>query len=129
MNDRTVTITTGDHGQVTVIDPLWCIVDHSDPLAYRADIAHVGADHHLSVHAPDRSRELLSLSITQFPYSSAPRLRDPHIAVTLSSDYDPSFPCTAEDVERLAVDLLDAAGWVRRVGRRLTIEAHLESGR
>lgn len=45
MHDRTVTLSTIDHGDVTLPEPSWC-VGHADhrPGARRADILHRGPD-------------------------------------------------------------------------------------
>jgi len=125
MTERIITVDTRDRGPVTLPEPLWCVTDHTEPLAQRAEIHHIGAEHQVMVRSADRPRELLSMRLEQYPFVQSADLRRAHVNVTLSSDYDPSFPCGSDDLDRLTADLLEAAGWVRRVGRRLTIESRL----
>ena len=119
--DRTVTVATNDHGPVTIPEPAWCAGRH--PAGYlRAEIAHEGPQISVMVGTDRGPRAALYLSLWQdpFPTPACAHSDAVHAAVRLidgdTYDYD------APALERLAVDLLEAAGKVRRMARRLAVE-------
>lgn len=79
---RTVVVHTGDHGDVTIPEPFWCLGNHAAE-AYRVDIEHQGEEIPFVIdtacHGPV---ELLKLSLFQRPFNpDSPR--KPMVAVVL----------------------------------------------
>lgn len=63
--ERTVTLPTHDHGDVTLPEPSWC-VGHPNPRAqYRTDLTHYGPEHRLTFNG----HELFRLMLAQAPLS------------------------------------------------------------
>ena len=118
---KTVTIATTDHGPVTIPEPAWCTGRHPGGHP-RAEIAHEGPQISVTVATEHGPRAALYLSLWQdpFPTPVCTHSDDVHVAVQLidgdTYDYD------APALEGLAVDLLEAAGKVRRMARRLAVE-------
>ncbi|WUR84492.1 hypothetical protein OG967_39835 [Streptomyces phaeochromogenes] len=84
MPDRTVTLPTRDHGDVTLDEPTWC-AGHADhrPDNYRADILHQGPDVTLTF----RGHHVADAALAQSPFAgdSSPGLggRTPGVSVSL----------------------------------------------
>jgi hypothetical protein len=65
---RTVTLSTSDHGAVTLPEPSWCAGhSHHDPETLRVDLVHAGP----AVDCNHLGRELFSAEIVQSPYSES----------------------------------------------------------
>lgn len=65
-SNRTVTLATEDHGDVTLPEPSWCAGHtHHDPQSVRADLIHSGPEVQLNF----RYDTLLSASLVQSPYA------------------------------------------------------------
>ncbi|MDX2839502.1 hypothetical protein PV377_11015, partial [Streptomyces ipomoeae] len=64
---RTITLTTIDHGDVTLTCPTWC-AGHADhrPDTYRADILHKGPDVALHFHGA----EIIAAGLAQSPFAT-----------------------------------------------------------
>lgn len=64
--ERTVTLPTEDHGDVTIPEPSWCR-GHADhrPDSYRTDLTHYGLQHRLTFNGS----ELFRLTLAQAPYA------------------------------------------------------------
>lgn len=86
--DGTVTLTTLDHGEITIPEPAWCTGHDGEQIVHRADVTHVGATvtgeyqgvEFLPVRlawAPfaERQAELLA-DVDEFPGMDAGELRD-----------------------------------------------------
>ncbi|WP_149552911.1 DUF6907 domain-containing protein [Streptomyces marokkonensis] len=85
MTARTVTVWTGDHGDVTIPEPFWCLGDH-EPEGYREDVEHRGEDVVLTVPTPCHGETKLStLTLVQRPFS--PTDRDVKVTVELDGDW------------------------------------------
>ena len=66
---RTVTVHTGDHGDVHMIEPFWCAGDHPAE-GYREDIEHRSEDVVLTVPTPCcGEQKLTTLTLVQRPFS------------------------------------------------------------
>ncbi|MFF3891776.1 DUF6907 domain-containing protein [Streptomyces sp. NPDC001812] len=76
---RTVTLTTADHGPVTLPEPSWCIGHpHHDPDTVRADLAHTGEDIILKF----RGRPIASACLDQAPHADVAS-REVRVSVSL----------------------------------------------
>ncbi|WP_406489004.1 DUF6907 domain-containing protein [Streptomyces phaeochromogenes] len=84
MTERTVTLPTRDHGDVTLPCPSWC-AGHADhrPYNYRADILHQGPDVTLTF----RGHHIADASLVQSPFTETdvPELssRTPGVSVSI----------------------------------------------
>jgi hypothetical protein len=65
---RTITIPTLDHGPVTLPEPFWCAAEHLVD-GYRADIAHEGEEHPLTVDAMDGQVQVATAFLYQRPFA------------------------------------------------------------
>ncbi|MFG2637135.1 DUF6907 domain-containing protein [Streptomyces sp. NPDC048362] len=84
MSDRTVTVFTADHGDVTMPEPLWCLGDHPAE-GYREDVEHRGEDIVLTVPTPCHGEvQLTTLTLVQRPFSPT----DPHVRMSVDLDGD-----------------------------------------
>lgn len=64
---RTVTLSTGDHGDVTLPEPSWCAGHvHHDPETLRVDLIHAGP----TVDCTHLGVTLFSAELVQSPYAS-----------------------------------------------------------
>ncbi|HEY5834649.1 DUF6907 domain-containing protein [Streptomyces sp.] len=127
MTDHTVTIVTADHGPVTIPCPQWCTqATHVDGGA-RSDIHHTGPDILITAGSHRGPRELLTMTLTQWPYGLNAPGTDVHVAVHLADGKHAEYDTVG--LETLVADLLEAAGRVRLMARRLGIENRPENGR
>jgi hypothetical protein len=122
MTERTVTIDTSDHGAVTIPEPAWCTgTGHPDGVE-RDTIAHTGPSVDVMVATGRGPRRLLELLLWCDAY---PAPDWPHgdavyvVAQLLDGDH---FGYDVAGLEGLAADLLEAAGRVRSMARRLAAE-------
>lgn len=115
MTNRTVTLPTIDHGEVTLVCPPWC-AGHADhrPDTHRADIIHNGPDISLAFHGVD----LFTACLVQSPYatSSDPALGGPTPGVSVSP---PNRTLTPVDLYSLAAALDGYADRLRGLADRL----------
>lgn len=121
MPDRTVTVVTTDHGPVMIPEPAWCAGAH--PAGYlRSEIAHEGPTISVMAATERGPRPMVFLSLWQdpFPTPACRHSDDVYVAVHLidGDTYDYDVP----GLEGLATDLMEAAGKVRRMARRLAAE-------
>ncbi|MCX5338117.1 hypothetical protein [Streptomyces sp. NBC_00140] len=66
---RTVTVSTLDHGPVTLPEPFWCVGFHP-PGGYKADIAHYGQEIALTAETSCHGEvRVLAASLYQGPFS------------------------------------------------------------
>ncbi|MBE8471056.1 DUF6907 domain-containing protein [Streptomyces justiciae] len=107
---RTVTLTTIDHGTVTLPEPDWCAGHPDTRASYKVDISHDGPEHTI---APG-GREMFKALLTQAPYSSQDRAIGLYIEVA-----NLTGTCTPDEVEELADDLIAAAVRLRELGLEL----------
>ena len=121
---KTITINTSDHGPVTIPEPAWCTGEHPN-VANRSDIHHSSAEQVVAVGTPRGAYPLLTMALTQWPYGLSAPGNGVYVSVHLA-DGDPEYDSAS--LEGLAADLLEAAGKVRRMARRLTVEVR-EDGR
>lgn len=121
-----ITVHTGDHGPVTIPEPAWCIGTHME-VAYRSDITHIGPDAKVTVGTSQGPRELLTMFLTQSPYTILAPGSDVYVGVHLADGEHYSYGVNG--LEQLAEDLVKAAGRVRLMARRLHAEDRPETGR
>lgn len=115
---RTVTVQTDDHGPVAIPEPAWCTgAGHDQPHSKRSDICHLGPEISVPVRSARGPRDVLTLQLTLWPYSLVSNAV--HVAVHLV-DSDPEYDSAGLDA--LAEDLVQAAGHVRAMARRLAVE-------
>lgn len=121
MTDHTVTIDTSDYGPVTIPEPSWCTGEHHADGISRADIAHTGPTINVTVGTERGPRVLVELLLWQDPYPTPAAMHSDavHVAVAMDGEYYGYDPAA---LDALSTDLLDAAGKVRRMARRLAVE-------
>jgi hypothetical protein len=70
VNERTVTVHTTDHGDVTLSEPFWCLGVHMAE-GHREDIEHQGRPVRLTVDTPCHGKEqVLEAVLFQRPFST-----------------------------------------------------------
>ncbi|MFF9285235.1 DUF6907 domain-containing protein [Streptomyces griseosporeus] len=80
----TITVPTGDHGDVTLPEPFWCLGEHEFE-GYREDIEHRGEDVVLTVPTPCHGEvPFTTLTLVQRPFSPTDRA----VKVTAELDGD-----------------------------------------
>lgn len=113
---RTVTVTTIDHGPVTVTCPTWCGVQHEND-GYRADIVHESPDREFRIPVTGHPVYLLALSLEERPFTDLPQGRAPFLTIgTADGDW---HPADSAAVDQLADALAALAPEVRTAGREL----------
>lgn len=123
MPDRTVTVATADHGPVTIPEPAWCTgAQHSDG-DDRADIAHTGPPINVMVATERGPRRLVELLLWQEPFPTPDSTHSDDVYVVAHLLDGEHFGYDATALDTLAVDLMEAAAQVRRVGRSLSAES------
>ncbi|MBY8879731.1 DUF6907 domain-containing protein [Actinacidiphila acidipaludis] len=122
MTARTVSIETSDHGTVEVPEPAWCTgAAHPDGVE-RDAIAHTGPTINVMADTERGPRRLLELLLwaDAFPTPANRHGDAVYVAVQLlDGDY---FGYDVTGLDGLAADLLEAAGRVRYMARRLAVE-------
>ncbi|MGV4889268.1 DUF6907 domain-containing protein [Streptomyces viridosporus] len=84
MSARRVTVATGDHGDVHMIEPFWCAGVHTAE-GYREDIEHRSDDVVLTVPTPCHGEvKLTTLTLVQRPFSRT----DASVKATVEFDED-----------------------------------------
>lgn len=76
MTNRTVTLPTADHGDITLPEPAWCVGHESVPGDLRAEIFHQGPD----VVLRFRGQFVSDAGLVQSPYAADPT---PSISVSM----------------------------------------------
>jgi len=117
-----ITVDTADHGPVVTSCPPWCTGDgHPDGLD-RVEITHQGPPINITVGTGRGPRRLVELIMWQDPF---PPASSPHgtgvyvVAHLLDGDH---FGFDVAALEGLVTNLLEAAGRVSLVARRLASE-------
>lgn len=118
---RTVTVLTSDHGPVTILEPAWCAGEHATGNR-RDEIAHVGPSIDITVNTERGPMRLLELMLWQDPFAKPayPQGTAVHVVAHLLDGDHPGYD--VEGLDGLVTDLLEAAGQVSRVARRLADE-------
>lgn len=120
MSARTVTVTTGDRGPVTVPEPRWCTFDHQGVrLAYLTDLQHASSPLYVHVRVPGGVAEVLQLEWSHTPFAERPGGRRPYGVVTLGEGR--AWETTLRGVLLLSLRLLLAAPRVALVALRLGV--------
>ncbi|MFG2330185.1 DUF6907 domain-containing protein [Streptomyces sp. NPDC048604] len=116
MTARKVTVWTGDHGDVTIPEPVWCLDEHEGE-NYRQDIEHRGADMpavvETSCHGPVPT---LVACLVQRPFSE--RDRRTLVSLDLGDDW---HELAAPDLDAAAAVLVEHAATLRRLARELRV--------
>lgn len=89
MTERTVTLATLDHGQITLPEPSWCI-GHGDAPQYRVDISHTGPDEPLTLSTRTGPAVHLTTALEVRPYACDPFLQRPFVGVEIGGDWHPT---------------------------------------
>jgi hypothetical protein len=118
---RTVTIDTADLGPVTIAEPAWCTGEHPAGLL-RSEIAHQGPFIDVPIDTDRGPRRLLAMTLCQDPYPSprSPQGAEVYVAVHLVGEG--IYPYGPTGLDTLATCLMEAAGKVRFMARRLACE-------
>lgn len=123
MSQRTITLTTVDHGDVTLPEPSWC-VGHAEhrPDSHRADILHKGPD----VNLDFRDGEILTACLVQSPYSTS---SDPELGSRTAgvSVYPPGRTLTTAGLYALVAALDGYAGRLRGLADQLAVILTLDA--
>lgn len=107
--NRTIIVNTADHGPVTVLEPAWCVGEHTAGEA-RVDITHSGPDTGLTISTTRGPVTILSAGVEQRPFTDSPTGRAPFLSVELNGDW---FPFDPDRLRDLADDLAGYADWLR----------------
>lgn len=121
MTPRTVTVQTADYGAITVPEPAWCTGEHPDGLL-RCEIAHTGPSIALTVGTRRGPQRLAELLLWQDPFPTPSNTNGADVYVTVHLLDADHFDYDVVGLEGLAADLLEAAGKVRYMARRLACE-------
>jgi hypothetical protein len=114
---RTVTVSTLDHGDITIPEPDWCTGFHPAGLQ-RIDIAHQGPENFLNLPTPRGVVPLLSFGLEQRPFTERWPGRGLFINVDLTDDW---CPMQSGDLDRAAAALVDYAAKLRHAARELAV--------
>lgn len=82
MTERTITVSTVDHGDVVLDEPFWCVAEHPGGV-YRADVEHEGEEHPLTVDAMGGPVRVATASLYQRPFAERSTT-----AVVVTVDFD-----------------------------------------
>lgn len=109
---RTVTITTFDHGEVTVPEPAWCVGHEWQPNPHRADITHNSIRVKASMHTDSRGlTQFMRAYISHAPF----REIEPEPFPVVSVELDLALDLDPDDTRNLAEALRSAAFRLERV--------------
>lgn len=109
---RTVTVPTLDHGDITIPEPAWCIGHTEDPPQLRSDTGHVGPAHPMVFE----ENELAYAALVQDPFAEH---SDRGVGAVVEMGgighrLDPA------ELDALAAVLVDYAGTLRHLARHLS---------
>jgi hypothetical protein len=113
VTNRTVTLPTSDHGDVTLPEPAWCVGHADHQPGYRADILHLGSKRWLGYNG----QPIGSARIFQGP-CAARASREVEVSVVLS--YEPPRGLDPAELYDLAAALESAADQLRDIADELT---------
>lgn len=113
---RHATIRTADHGPVTVACPPWCQGHDGQDDGDRADIAHEGPEHTLTLPTRRGPALLLTAGLEQRPYAEHAPGRGVFVNVEISGDWHPADP---EGLEAMAAALTGHAAVLRGLAVQL----------
>ncbi|MGW2292299.1 DUF6907 domain-containing protein [Streptomyces phaeochromogenes] len=114
---RTVTVSTVDHGPVTLPEPSWCMGHHEDG-GSRVDIQHEGLETTLTL--PTRSGPVAHLTATleSRPFVDDPFLRGVFVNVGIDGD---TYPTGLAGLDVMADALTAQADALRDRARELAV--------
>lgn len=84
---RTVTVQTGDHGSVTLVEPFWCAWT-TPGVARRADICHFGEETALVVPGLRGDVRIAGAYLTQWPFAEHDRQVRAAVQFDVEGEYD-----------------------------------------
>lgn len=111
MTNRTVTLPTADHGDVTLPEPSWCVGHESMPGDLRADILHQGPEIVLQFHG----RIIGDAGLVQSPFAELTSC-EPGVSVSLLGQ-----TLNPAGLDQLAAALVEHAQQLRHLARRLSV--------
>ena len=115
MTNRTVTISTRDHGLVRIECPAWCEGGHADG-GYLVDLTHLGPEVALEAPTGEGPVRTLLASLEAHPYLPAPAARSVFANIELDGAW---YECTPGQLDDIAAALVDHAERLRALGRQL----------
>ncbi|MFJ3093588.1 DUF6907 domain-containing protein [Streptomyces hydrogenans] len=119
--NRTVTLSTLDHGPVVVPEPSWCL-GHADHVpCERVDLSHAGTEHRLAFDG----EELLVAMLSQDPHAKTPERRATGLYVEQTGW---AATLDADGVRRLAATLTVHAMHLRQLADQLARLGNEEAG-
>lgn len=119
---RTITINTADHGPVTTAEPDWCRGDLHTDGGRRDEISHTGPPIDITVNTDRGPRRLVELMLWQDPFPTPTNRHGTDVYVVAHLLDGDHFGYDVAGLEALTTDLLEAAGRMRLVTRRLASE-------
>ncbi|MFD5111458.1 DUF6907 domain-containing protein [Streptomyces sp. NPDC058391] len=100
--DGTITITTSDHGPVTVSEPAWCTGQYHQAGGARVDITHTSVDIPFNLDVGDGPITVMRAVFEQRPFTELTPGRAVFVNVELDGDWT---PCTVRQLNQLAAGL------------------------
>ncbi|MEU8676806.1 hypothetical protein [Streptomyces sp. NPDC048560] len=110
---RTVTVQTIDHGDVTIPEPSWCADSHDHQPEALCDIGHRGPEHRVEFYGYELSRAML----VQDPFV----VHSDRSIGALVEMGELARALTPGELDELAAVLVDYAGTLRRLARQLSV--------
>ncbi|MFF4166893.1 DUF6907 domain-containing protein [Streptomyces sp. NPDC001741] len=118
---RTVTVPTLDHGDITIPEPDWCTGHQGARPQYRSDLGHTGAQHHLVYEGA----ELGTAMLVQDPFVVRAD-RSIKVLVELGGD---GVSLDPNELEALAAALVGYASVLRELALQLAVLRTEEASR
>ncbi|MGC9382909.1 DUF6907 domain-containing protein, partial [Streptomyces sp. MH13] len=112
--NRTVTLPTIDHGDVTLPEPTWCAGHTDHRPEYRADVAHSSPMIGLELATSRGPIVLIEACIESRPFAA--RHRGPHLWLGIEGD---GYPSTPEQARATAASLEANAAALRALADQL----------
>ncbi|MFJ4924052.1 DUF6907 domain-containing protein [Streptomyces sp. NPDC088736] len=116
MTGRSTVIRTADHGPVTVQCPPWCQGHEGQDGGARADIAHEGREHVMTLATSSGPARVLTAGLEERPHSELEPGRGPFVNVEIGALW---YPVDAAGLDAMAASLDDHADTLRMLARQL----------
>jgi hypothetical protein len=109
---RTVTVSTLDHGPVTLAEPAWCVGHPAEPAEYRDDVHHAAAEYVVDYDG----LSVLAAELVEYPFGLHPVPASVHVDITV-----PGLTLDPPGLEALAGILTAQAAELHRLALRLAV--------